>query len=595
MRFHLIERRERERERREEKRREERAATMSKRSLEGEDVPDPGGGAKPAAKRGRWDVEGAGAREKYTNGAGAGAGAGAGQNENESEKRKTTTAMSAKGVGVSLAALQKAKEALKMQKQIAEKLKGLKEKGVISSGAASGAISASIPTSLKLKDRLGRSTKAEAPSFSRPKPLRLDNEGREVDEEGNVLGGLGATREASKLKAKIGQHKEQTKDGVVEEKADEFLDPRMRAGPGARRKRSTFDFIQEGRFQKLAQRERLKNKFAELGYKESSAGESWRTGAAEEKGNPNLIPLGGKGEAEHARAEGEGAGVSSDGEDVTVEWWDSVILSNSEYENECGNINKAKITSYIEHPVPIEPPNNQPAPPPQPLKLTKKEQKKLRTQQRQAREKEKQEMIRQGLLEPPKPKVKLSNLVRVLGADATKDPTKIEKEVRAQMEERQQAHEDRNLARKLTPAERREKKMRKMFDPENGLFSAVFKIKSLRNPQHKFKINVNADENMLQGCVVTADTFSLVVVEGCSKSVVRYKKLMLKRIQWDAWIAGEEAPADMEGNNCKLLWEGTIQTPHFKKFRQEVEKTDKSARRYLEDFGLEHLWDLAME
>lgn len=36
-----------------------------------------------------------------------------------------------------------------------------------------------------------------------------------------------------------------------------------------------------------------------------------------------------------------------------------------------------------------------------------------------AREKEKQELIRQGLLEPPQPKVKISNLMRVLGAEAT--------------------------------------------------------------------------------------------------------------------------------------------------------------------------------
>lgn len=45
--------------------------------------------------------------------------------------------------------------------------------------------------------------------------------------------------------------------------------------------------------------------------------------------------------------------------------------------------------------------------------------KKLRTQRRVAREKEKQELVRQGLLEPPAPKVKISNLMRVLGAEAT--------------------------------------------------------------------------------------------------------------------------------------------------------------------------------
>ena len=47
--------------------------------------------------------------------------------------------------------------------------------------------------------------------------------------------------------------------------------------------------------------------------------------------------------------------------------------------------------------MPIEPPSEAIAPPPQPLKLTKKELKKLRTQRRQAREKEKQDLIRQAV------------------------------------------------------------------------------------------------------------------------------------------------------------------------------------------------------
>ena len=143
-------------------------------------------------------------------------------------------------------------------------------------------------------------------------------------------------------------------------------------------------------------------------------------------------------------------------------------------------LREGRITLYVEHPVLIEPPAEAPAPPPQPLKLTKRvggmhvvmrapaprhsrlfctppsppsswtclllrpvarrlaifaaighaahslprtrapqELKKLRTQRRIAREKEKQELVRQGLLEAPKPKVKISNLMRVLGAEAT--------------------------------------------------------------------------------------------------------------------------------------------------------------------------------
>ena len=67
------------------------------------------------------------------------------------------------------------------------------------------------------------------------------------------------------------------------------------------------------------------------------------------------------------------------------------------------------------------------------------EQRKLRKQRREEREKEKQELIRQGLLEAPEPKVKISNLMRVLGEEATADPTAIEQKVQEQMRERAQA------------------------------------------------------------------------------------------------------------------------------------------------------------
>lgn len=62
----------------------------------------------------------------------------------------------------------------------------------------------------------------------------------------------------------------------------------------------------------------------------------------------------------------------------------------------------------------------------------------MRKQRREEREKEKQDLIRQGLLEAPPPKVKLSNMMRVLGTEAVANPTALEAQVRSQMLERQQ-------------------------------------------------------------------------------------------------------------------------------------------------------------
>ena len=218
--------------------------------------------------------------------------------------------------------------------------------------------------------------------------------------------------------------------------------------------------------------------------------------------DPNLVPVGERPSA--AKGASAARPLAPLDEIPDVEWWDRDILRNGTYDDVTGgkwNVNMDKFNVYVEHPVPIKPPLNAPAPAPQPLMLTKAEQKKLRTQRRVAREKEKQEMIRQGLIEPPKPKVKISNLMRVLKDEAVLDPTAMEKEVREQMAEREQAHQDRNLARMLTPAERREKKMRKLLgnDAAGEVHMHVYRVEDMSNTKNKFKVDVNAQENHLTG------------------------------------------------------------------------------------------------
>ena len=53
-------------------------------------------------------------------------------------------------------------------------------------------------------------------------------------------------------------------------------------------------------------------------------------------------------------------------------------------------INEDKITIYVEHPVPLDPPVAEAPAPPMPLMLTAKEKKKIRKQRREEREKERQ-------------------------------------------------------------------------------------------------------------------------------------------------------------------------------------------------------------
>lgn len=59
-----------------------------------------------------------------------------------------------------------------------------------------------------------------------------------------------------------------------------------------------------------------------------------------------------------------------------------------------------------------------------------------------------------------------------------------------------QAHEDRNLARKLTPAEKKDKKHQKLLgqaDEVDAPTVNVYCVRSLADPRHRFKVRVNAD------------------------------------------------------------------------------------------------------
>ena len=282
----------------------------------------------------------------------------------------------------------------------------------------------------------------------------------------------------------------------------------------------------------------------------------------------------------------------------------------------------AKVTQYVEHPVPVAPVGEAPPPPPQPLRLTTKEQKKLRTQRRKAREQERQDMIRQGLLEPPPPKVKISNLMRVLGAEATADPTAIEQRVRQEMAARQQAHEDRNASRQLTPGERKEKALRKMFgDGEDGgggaeTWCCVYRVERLNSRLNQLKVCLNAEENHLHGVgFKLADAFCVVVVEGGRKAVTRFDKVMTKRMDWSlsdpppgpedpddpasvaaaaaAAAAAEEDEAAAGPNKCIRVWRGLVDAPKLRRFKFELIKTANGAAAYLGDKGLKHVWDLA--
>lgn len=242
------------------------------------------------------------------------------------------------------------------------------------------------------------------------------------------------------------------------------------------------------------------------------------------------------------------------------------------------------ITSYIQHPLPVKKLIHTKPADPIPLFLTEKERKKARRMKKRARLEIQAERVRLGLEEPPDPRVSLANVMRVLGNTAVADPSAVERQVRAKVEKRRLKHLLHNELRKLAPAERRQKKRRKAAENlSDGVVVAAFAVASLKSGRVRFKIDVSAQQLGLTGCALIylsgkegkekrgEELGGAIVVEGGPNGVRKFKRLVLRRIDWAEENGGEglgagEESTDNEGEDedrnrgcCRCVWEVFLQ------------------------------------
>lgn len=304
-----------------------------------------------------------------------------------------------------------------------------------------------------------------------------------------------------------------------------------------------------------------------------------------------------------------------------IEWWDEGLVNGPDYSaiDDGKNLKidtpDSIVTVYVQHPVLLDPPQEKQMPAQKPMYLTPKEQAKIRRQRRMADLKEQQAKIRLGLEPAPPPKVKKSNLMRVLGEQAVKDPTAVEARVTREIADRRDKHETVNEERKLTKEERREKlAAQQEKDAEKGIIVSVYRIDSLANGRNRFKVSKNAEQNALTGVCIMHPRFNLVVVEGGAHSINNYRKLMLNRIDWTenagpnavregnreaqaSWLAAEDEKGELKDlslNSCTLLWEGQAKTRSFRKWLgARVCESDAAAKDVLTRSKMENFWVLA--
>ncbi|TIA67430.1 U4/U6 small nuclear ribonucleo protein Prp3 [Aureobasidium pullulans] len=300
-----------------------------------------------------------------------------------------------------------------------------------------------------------------------------------------------------------------------------------------------------------------------------------------------------------------------------IEWWDEGLVTGGNYENleAPDKINMDVITRYVQHPVLLSAPQDANVPAPKAMYLTKQEQKKVRRQRRMADHKEEQAKIRLGLKAPPPPKVKKSNLMRVLGNEAVKDPTAVEARVNREIAQRAEDHETANADRQLTKEQRLEKlATQQEADATLGMRVLVFRIDNLSYGKHRFQINKNAEQQALTGITIFHPKMNLVIVEGGTHSVNAYKKLMLNRVKWTenampqsvregnqeanaAWLNAFDEDGKLKDNTfnrCQLVFEGEEKQRAFKRWMPyKACETDGEAKDVLSRYKMENMWTLA--
>lgn len=411
-----------------------------------------------------------------------------------------------------------------------------------------------------------------------PKPtkeqlsLRIDAQGREIDAQGNLI------------EKKVEKKKEVNPYALRYVELGDALDvkdPRVVTKRREAKKARAFQFVEEGHYVKIAEATRA-NQGVRVEAVEDEDGAVEAVRSKRKKGLPRR--------REHV------ASVPG------MEWWDEEFVPKDvrqkrlasaaerivDHYDTCA-LENCRFVGLVHHPAtskPLAPEKKEPAT--MPFYLTTKDRKRVRRQQRAEREREKQDKIQLGLLPPPEPKFKLSNFMKVLGEQAVADPSKMERKVMEQVTQRLQHHQMRNAARKLTPQERKDKKRRKLAeDTAHEVHVAVFYVKSLENAQHRFKLDVNAQQLNLTGgvllCAAPDASLALVVVEGGPKGVRRFKALVTRRIQWE------------ETNSAKLVWQGIVVKRAFSQFKFQECKATATARRVLEGRNVPHYWDMVLQ
>ena len=534
-----------------------------------------------------------------------------------------------------------------LKQQIAERARRLNIPVTINAPAATASVTAAASTS-----HATPAIKSESRQWA---PLRLDELGRQVDDSGQVVT---VKREAelrvnqqqqqqpdSKRAKYAKAKKEKAATAEEDDSSKAYFDPSLpgggKRGAGERQRRE-LRFVAAGTHEREAAL--MRRQIVEREMEEAAKAETMEQDEEQRKRED---------EERLAKEREEHIIVPTLYPTIPdLEWWDAAITTpqpTTATSTSCGTtINNASITSYIYHPIPTEALLPHILPPPKPIVLTLRERKKLRRRAKLDKIREQQQLQRQGLIPPPPPKLRLSNLMDVLVRESVAEPSEMERRVREEMRERQEQHERRNKEKKLTTEQRKEKAKRKMREKtaaEGGLVGTLVAVYAVRrgltSRRARYLLDVNTAQCNLSGLAVMVrqsgdgaaavsrtggamsederNGVSVLAVEGGPKGHRRFRRLMLHRIDWkreseridgqddtmdvdkdegdeDGDSSDEDEPAIAgEGNSreCVCVWRGVVAKGVFVGFKLEVCRSALQGRKVFGKAGVEQYWDIA--
>jgi U4/U6 small nuclear ribonucleoprotein PRP3 len=336
----------------------------------------------------------------------------------------------------------------------------------------------------------------------KPSSMMLDADGNIVDADGNKIQGKTEFKTVTTLKANVNEPKKKFVNPYLAHKTVEIKDKNTQMDVNVHttnhegRKKKSLQFVRQGTYVKQADTLRFKEaRKIVAGFSSGRNKRGYDTSGISSVGlGLGDVAAGGdkeeavEGSAGLALGEFEVPRRPDADQDVPLcEWWDVAFLPKAKrplyeaahrawlqgkkYKDAVHPpvtaadlaVKNAREHPYIQHPVPIQQISTKEVKPLQ-LMLTKKETKKIRRQRRAERRAFVQDQILMGLAEAPAPKMKISNMYRIMGAEGVADPSKLEAQVKEEVAQRLKNHEMRNLARKLTPAEKKEKKRKKLME-----------------------------------------------------------------------------------------------------------------------------------